>query len=255
MFLKLLATILFTSVFFASCGEEFIGPPLEFADVELVVRGTYDGEPFVNNRAYDYNGARVRFSTWHFYVSDLSARLSLDETFALDDVEFIDLALFDGEPAALSGFTVNVGRAPVDTYSGFTFGLGVNSELNGSEPGDYGSNHPLGNPSLFDTNLEGYKFFELIGEVDFNLDGTYDEDIVFTIGFDANYNDGMESTSSLDILPEVTNQIEIDLDLFKLLNGNIQSIDFGVHTATTADSNDAIMTILLSNIGGALTVR
>lgn len=253
MFLRLLVSAIFFFVCFTSCDDDQVGPPLEFADVEMTFRGTYDSAPFVKNRIYNYEGSRIRFSDFHFFVSSLSATVNNDESFALDEVEFIDLAFFQSEAAAINGFNVNVGRAPVDTYDGFSFGIGVDLELNGSMPSEYGENHPLADPELFDTNLGGYKFFEIAGEVDFDNDTVYDEEFRFTIGFDANFLT-VESSQNLEILPDVTNQLELDIDLFKVLK-NIVAIDFNTQTATTANPDDEIMLILKSNIRSAISVR
>jgi len=253
LFLRLLAGVILFFVCFTSCDDDPVGPPLEFADVEMIFRGTYDSTPFVRNRVYNYEGSRIRFSDFHFYVSSLSTTVNNDETFALDEIEFIDLAFFQSEAAALSGFNVNVGRAPVDTYDGFSFGIGVDLELNSSTPSEYGENHPLADPELFDANLDGYKFLEIAGEVDLDNDTVYDEDFRFTIGFDANYLN-VESSQSLEILPDVSNQIELDIDLFRVLK-NIVAIDFNTQTATSANPDDEIMLILISNMRSAISVR
>ena len=145
--MRILPILALVCICFSSCVDEIVGPPLAFTDVGLTFKGTFDGEPFVQNRPYIYNGARVRFSKWNFFVSSLSTTVSEVESFSLDEIEYVDLGLFEGEEAALEGFKLNVGRAPVGVYQGFTFGIGVNSELNKTFPDDYGVNHPLGNES------------------------------------------------------------------------------------------------------------
>ncbi len=228
---------------------------LDFAFVELVVNGTYDGVPFVKNRSYPYNnGSTIRVSDFNFFVSGLSANVNADETFALDEVEFINPGLFEGDEAAESGFVVSVGRAPVGEYRGFSFGIGLTSEFNKTTPDEYGQNHPLANVDRFDTNLNGYKFLTIAGEVDLNSDGNFDSPFNFVVGFDQNYR-VISSTATLDVLPEVTNTIGLEVDLRKILDNGIRSIDFSEQLNTTNNPSDEIMLLLNSNMQTAISVK
>ncbi len=253
MFLRIFLIVSLLGLVFTSCDDEITGPPLDFTDVEMVFTGTFEGEPFVRNRPYTYQGARIRVSTFHFYVSSISATVGSEETFALDEIEFIDLAMFENDAAAEAGFVLNVGRAPVDTYMGFSLGIGVNGELNKSTPDEYGVNHPLANTNLFDENFGGYKFFEVAGEIDFDNDGTFDENFDFTYAFDTNFIN-ISSIQSLELLPDVTNRIELEMDLFEVFS-NISSVDFNTQLSTTTDPSDPIMLILRSNIPSSITVK
>lgn len=253
MFLRTLLIASLLTLVFSSCNDDNIGPVLDFTDVEMVFTGTFDGEPFVRNRPYIYQGSRIRVSKFHFYASSISATVGNEERFSLDEIEFVDLAIFENDAAAEAGFVLNVGRAPVATYEGFSFGIGVNAELNQSTPVEYGANHPLANPNLFDESLDGYKFFEIGGEIDFDNDGTYDQDFDFVYAFDANFVQ-ISSIQSLELLPDVTNRIEIEMDLNNVLQ-NIASVDFTTQTATTANPSDPVMLILRSNIPGSITVK
>lgn len=253
MFLRILLIASLFFVLFTSCNDENNGPVLDFTDVEMVFTGTYNGAPFVRNRPYSYQGSRIRVSTFHFYASSISATVGSEETFALDEIEFINLALFQNDAAAEAGFVINIGRAPVDTYEGFSWGIGVDAELNSTTPDEYGMNHPLADPNLYEEDFAGYKFFELAGEVDFDSDGTYDQEFNFVYGFDTNFIE-LTSIQSLELLPDVTNRIEIEMDLNKILE-NITSIDFSTQTATSANPSDPIMLILKSNIPSSITVK
>lgn len=228
---------------------------LEFADVEMIIRGKYDGDPFVKNRVYAYNnGSRVRFSEFNFFVSDLTTAVNADETYALDEIEYFDLALFQGDESALAGYRVKVGRAPVNEYSGFSFGIGLSPELNSTTPDEYGQNHPLGTSDRYDADLNGFKFLTITGEVDYESDNNFDNSFNFVIGFDENYK-AISSTQSVEILSEETNMIEIDVDLRKILDSGIRSIDFSEQLNTSANPSDEIMLLLSSNIQGAITVN
>ena len=253
VFLRLLLTTSIFTLVFTSCTDDNAGPVLDFTDVEMVFTGTYDGAPFVSGRPYPYQGSRISVSKFHFYASSISATVGSEERFALDEIEFVDLASFENNEDAEAGFVLNVGRAPVDTYEGFSFGIGANAELNQTTPEDYGSNHPLADAALFDDAFGGYKFFELAGQVDFDNDGTYDENFDFVYAFDQNFLN-ITSIQPLELLPDVTNRIALEMDLFKVLE-NITSIDFNTHRLTTANPEDPIMLILRSNIPGSITVK
>lgn|GEM_PF-3207921 len=256
MYLRHLFIFITFSLFWTSCvDDEQPNSTLDFADVELVVLGKYDGAPFVQDRVYALaDGSRIKFSEFNFFVSELTTSVDVDETFALDDVEYIDLSLFQGEEAALDGFTVNIGRAPVDVYKGFSFGVGLNPELNQSTPDEYGQNHPLGQEDRYDVNLEGYKFMRIAGEVDYNSDNNYDNSFNFVLGFDQNYK-VISSTKVVEILPDVTNVIEVEVDLKRILDNGIRSIDFMEQLNTSANPSDEIMLLLKSNIAGAISVN
>ncbi len=253
MFLRTLLIASLLTLVFSSCNDDVNGPVLDFTDVEMVFTGTFDGEPFIRNRPYSYQGSRIRVSKFHFYASSISATVGNDERFSLDEIEFVDLALFENQAAAEAGFVLNVGRAPVDNYEGFSFGIGVDAQLNQSSPDEYGANHPLGDPNLFDANLDGYKFLEIAGEVDFDNDGTYDQNFDFVYAYTTNFVQ-VTSIQGLDLLPDVTNRIEVEMDLNSVLQ-NIAAVDFTTQTATTANPSDPIMLILRSNIPGSITVK
>ncbi len=253
LFLRILLIASIFFILFSSCNDENNRPVLDFTDVEMVFTGTFDGAPFVRNRPYSYQGSRIRVSKFHFYTSSISATVGSEETFALDEIEFIDLALFQNDTAAEAGFVINIGRAPVDIYEGFSWGIGVDAELNSTTPDEYGMNHPLANVDLYDENFGGYKFFELSGEVDLDNNGTYDQDFNFVYGYNINFIE-LASIQSLELLPDVTNRIEIEMDLNKVLQ-NIAAIDFNTQTATSANPSDPIMLILKSNIPSSITVK
>jgi len=235
--------------------DDEVGPLLEFTDIELIVKGRYDDAPLVKNRPYAYNnGARLKFSDFNFYISDLSTTVNADESFALDEIEYVDLALFQGEETAEAGFKLNVGRAPIGEYRGFSFGVGVTPELNRTVPDDYGVNHPLAAENRYDANLNGYKFLVIAGEVDYNSDGTYDEEFDFTIGYDQNFKT-ISSTEQIMLLPDTTNKLIVEIDLMKVLDNGIRSIDFSTQLNTSHDPLDDIMLLLNSNMAGAISVK
>ena len=256
MVFKYLFSFFALSVLLTSCVDDEVPPStLVFADVDLVVLGKYDGAPFVQNRVYSYNdGSSVRFSEFNFFISELTTTVDVDQSFSLDDVEYIDLALFQGEAAALSGFLINVGRAPVDEYRGFSFGIGVSPELNQTTPDEYGQNHPMGHADRYDADLNGYRFMTIAGEVDYDSDDIFDESFNFVLGFDQNYK-MISSTKTVDILADMTNVIEVEVDLKQILDNGIRSIDFMEQLNTSPNPSDEIMLLLNSNIAGAISVN
>lgn len=256
MYLKYLLSTVTVFLFLTSCvDDEDPNSTLDFADVELVVRGKYAADAFVQNRVYGLDdGSRIRFSEFNFFISDLTTSVDVDESFSLDDVEYIDLALFQGEEAALNGFTVNIGRAPVDEYRGFSFGVGVNPELNQTTPDEYGQNHPMSPEDRYDLDLGGYMFLTIAGEVDYNADNIFDNSFNFVLGFDQNYK-MISSTKTLEILPDVTNIIEVEVDLKQILDNGIRSINFMEQLNTSTNPSDEIMLLLNSNIAGAISVK
>lgn len=253
---KYLYTFIICSLLLTSCiDDETPVSNLDFSAIELVVKGTYDGAPFVKNRPYSYNdGSTIQVSEFNFFVSGLSANVNADETFALDEVEFINPGLFEGDESAESGFAVAVGSAPVGEYRGFSFGVGLTPDFNETTPDEYGQNHPLANVDRFDASLNGYKFLTIAGEVDFDSDGNFDSPFNFMVGFNQNYNI-ISSTVTIEVLPDVTNYIELEVDLNKILDNGIRSVDFTEQLNTTNNPSDEIMLLLNSNMETAISVN
>jgi len=255
LYCRILFPIVLFSLILTSCVDDELAQQFEFADIELVMKGRYDGSPLVKNRPYAYkDGSRIRFSDFTFFVSNLTTIVNADESFALDEVEYVDLTLFQGDIAAEEGYKLNVGRAPTGDYSGFSFGIGVPPELNRTTTDEYGANHPLGSQDRYDESLNGFKFLVIAGEVDYNSDGNFDENFNFTIGFNQNYKK-ISSTEQIEVLPDITNKIEIEIDLMKVLDSGIRAIDFSTQLKTTKDPLDDIMLLLNSNFDGAITVN
>ncbi len=255
MFLRILIPFAVFVLLFTSCIDDEGGSSLEFSDVEMILKGQYDGTPLVKNKVYGYNnGSRVKFSAFNFYVSDLMTTVNANESFALDEIEYVDLALFEGETAAESGYKLNVGRAPIGEYKGFSFGIGVSPDLNRTTPDEYGENHPLGNTARYYEDLNGYQFLRIAGQVDYESDNTFDADFDFIVGFDQNFKI-ISSTQSIEVLADITNEINITVDLRKILDNGIRTVDFSTQLSTSANPSDEIMLLLNSNIASAITVN
>ena len=253
--------ILGISIF--SCRDDDGGPIVQNADVSLKIAGKYQGETFLtsdcdgsSSQVYDYNGKSLMFCDFNFYLSNHALFVSnSSDDVVLDEIEHVDLGIFDGKAAADSGYKLIIGRAPINqTYSGLSFSLGVPADLNRTKPSEYGGNHPLSKEEQYNSNSNSYLFLELTGKVDHESDGTFDDDFNFNLLFDEAFRD-IEISMELEVLEDQENAIEIELDIFTLLNNGLQTINFDEQLETSSTQYDEIMRTLKNNFSAALKVK
>lgn len=247
-----------------SCREDDGGPIVQNEDITLIVSGSYNGETFLTSdcstngptsHMYDYNGKTLKFCEFNFFLSNHALFVAnTSDDVILDEIEFIDLGIFDAKGAADSGFKLIIGRAPEQTYSGVSFSLGVPADLNRTRPIEYGGNHPLSNADLYVPEIESYIFLQLSGQVDHESDGTFDDDFAFNLLFDDSFRD-IDIEMDLDVVQDQDNIIALDLDVHTLLNNGLQTINFDQQLSTSPIVYDDIMRILRNNFSAALRVK
>lgn len=244
---------------FYSCNDDIGGVIIENADIELRIASKFNEETFfvsqpgATQHVYSFEGKALKFTDFKFFLSNFALVIEFSEdNITLDEIEFFDPALFEGQTAADKGVTVNIGRAPTKTTFDRLFcGFGVSEELNSSKPSDYGGNHPLSNESLYLEEAESYIFLKLEGEVDHDNDGVFDDVFSYDLLFEEAFQNVPLDITPFELFVDQDNVILMEFEVQTLL----QNIDFNTQLTTSDVEFDEIMTILKSNFARALIVK
>lgn len=250
---------------FSSCREDDGGLTVTNEDVILNIAAKYGEQTFLTSdcdgpgdseHTYNYGGKTLKFCDFNFYLSNHALFLAnSSDDIQLDEIEHVDLGIFDGKAAADAGYKLIIGRAPVNSmYSGLSFSLGVQADLNRTKPEDYGGNHPLSKDYLYKGDQESYIFCQLTGEIDHESDGTFDDTFNFNLLFDESFRD-IEIDMDFEVFENQENIILLELDVFTLLNNGLQTINFDEQLETSSTQYDEIMRTLRNNFSAALKVK
>ena len=152
-------------------------------DLALDFNVNYDGQSFKLFNDYQYpSGGTIYFTRLSFYLSDLNLT-NTEGTITKKDVDYVNMTSFyENPPADGSPYTYMVTNIAAGTYNICEFNLGLSNELNESSPSSYPTTHPLGLTGEHWPGWNSYVFFKLEGKIDFESDGTFDEDVELHIG-------------------------------------------------------------------------
>jgi len=196
---------------------------IDTAALSLTFRATFANEPLIldQQKEYDYEGKSVRFSKVNFYLANLVAVNDDGET-ELSEIQFIDLtSTHNTTTTAEKGTTKSFSRVPTGAYNYLQVGVGVPSDLNKTNPSDYGTNHPLGssNNNEYREDWKGYVFVRLEGQYDKDGDGfaSNDIDFAYEIGGRANLYKTIDLDNSLNLSAGETTTLDFELDVRRLL--------------------------------------
>ena len=202
----------------ASCDKE--DPILsEVTSIELSFKANFDGQTFLTDQVYDYNGYPLRISLFDFYVSDVNlvqnSGSSIQQT-ELVEVELIDLS-FDSstQTQAESGQTLKLNNIEVGDYDGLNIGLGVSADLNRTEYTDYPSTHPLNNSALYWSGWSSFIFARIEGRLDIDQDGVFEKGFVFHTGKDASFQ-SKDINSTITLAKDNIRNFSFNIDIKKL---------------------------------------
>lgn len=222
-FLSLLALTIF------ACKDD--QPTTPTSTVNLNFKASYNGEPLVLYKAYDYpTDNQIRFQNFNFFVSNITL-LGEGSTpnHLLSEVEFFD---FEGNldlGAAETALTRTYEKVPTGTYSGIRIDFGVPASLNNADAGKLPSNNPLRQAfaSHFWSDWGSFIFMKSEGIYDSTGDGVFNQS---DAGFE--HHPGTDAvlyslTKSLPITIEkgVDFEVNFDADVYKIYVNNGTALD------------------------------
>ena len=184
-------------------------------NIDFNVRLLYQGAPLVMFEDYTYpEGNVMNFTRCSFYTSDLK----LDDT-VINEVEFHNLTNSHAmNPQAINGYTWQLSGVPTGTYSNLSFNIGVPAELNGMDPGEFPSGHPLAKPAENWFSWKSYIFMKVEGNIDLDGDGEKETGIALHTGSDEALRN-LSFEYPLEITSDEVKRIELVFDLYDLFNG------------------------------------
>lgn len=154
------------------------------AVVNLNFKAQFAGQPLIledydNSLPYPL-GYNFRLTRLRFFISDVTL-LRGNEEFPILDVADVDFSRHQRQVAtAADGENVNINQAPIGTYDGIRFGIGLNATQNNSSPSDFPSSSPL--QDHYWESWSSYIFSEVEGQADINQDNTFSRSFLMHIG-------------------------------------------------------------------------
>lgn len=149
----------------------------------------------------------------------------------------------------------DLGDAPVGSYKGFKFILGLDSATNHSDPTIYPASNPLSiqSPSIHWTWNSGYIFMKVEGQVDTTLanTGTPNYDFFYHIGMDMFKRNIDFSTEAFTIVSGSDKEIGLEFDLLEMLS----NVDMRTENETHTMNNMPLATKIADNWSSAFTIE
>ncbi len=211
----LLALIIISSS--SKCKDDTVVVDKGNGTVEMNFKAKFNELPFSLNKTYDYNGKKIRFSRFSFFVSNIAASTSAASTTVNKSVTLIDFKDVLDSVKATKGVTDIVSNVALDNVQTVGFGLGVASDLNKKTPKDYPSTNPLSEPSAYWTDWNSYIFCKFDGLVDSNNDGVFESGFAIEIGGNDAYRN--ISFNKTLVTTNQTAAVNFELDINKLFTG------------------------------------
>ncbi|MGB1247745.1 MAG: MbnP family protein, partial [Chitinophagales bacterium] len=205
--------LLFTCValLFVSCDGDAIDG--EQGSVTLNFKADYNGQSLMLNENYNLNGDTILFTTFKYYVSNLS----------MGNQEFADILLID---AANDDNTYHY-ELPVGNYDNIEMGLGVDAIDNAKSPSIYANEHPL---SFMQNNywgmLNSYVFIKIEG---FFIQNGVQTPIAYHVGSDPYYRN-FSAAQNLQIVQNTNQTIDVVVDVNNVLQNVNLPTDADTHT-------------------------
>jgi hypothetical protein len=268
---SILFSFLFISLLILGCSKD--DDPIneqETTNLNITFTANMGDEPFQMQKEYDFcDGRAIKFTTLDFFVSEIVLLKSNDPASPvtqITDVEFISLSFSDAAAAA-AGKSITIQNVPVGNYIGVRFGLGVASDLNRTQPVDYGSSSPLSNSSFYWDGWSSYIFAKIEGFADKNNDGTItqggadSEGFTYHTGTDAVYTEvNMAKPISLEKGTNGSLTLNVNVeDAFEMTNpiydaNNDNCLDIETYDGTHSDDQLEIAERIMFNLGQSFSI-
>lgn len=160
--LLLLAITMWSSSCETSPPEENIS-----GNLEITFKARYGSAPLVlfqQTATGQTNPTNILFKKLEFFISDIKG-VSTGTSTDFKDVGYISMASSISEAAAEQGTTFTMSELPIGSYTSLDLGIGLSNEVNGTTPGDYGSDSPLGVNGNHWASWNSYIFSKMEGDI------------------------------------------------------------------------------------------
>jgi hypothetical protein len=149
--------------------------------VNINIKATYNSQPFVMNKVYDYNGKKVRFSRFQFFITNGYTVRIVNNSPLEQFATIANFTMLDDSLKASKGIDVAVKNIKVCNCQ-FFIGLGVDTLMNKRKPNEYGAGHALADADNYWDSWNSYIFSKLEGSMDKDGDGRFETGITLHTG-------------------------------------------------------------------------
>ncbi len=232
--LYLLPLAILSSLLFIACDDDDQGS----ANLDVTFKARYGDAPLVMlDQVYTYpDGTPIKFQLVNYYISDLTLVAQQDnrET-VLSEVELITYADFFDSNTAEAGARFSYDNLTPGTYDQIQFGIGLNAELNATQPSNYRAGHPLSDN--FWSWARGYVFAKIEAIAGLDGDGQFTDKLTYHIGADDLFTVGSVN-KAVSLQAGNTAEITFELDLEQVLQRNGDFLDLNEMSNTVDHTND-----------------
>lgn len=207
-------------------------PPVTTGTVKVVVKPTWEGEPFVRNAEYiNVSGYRVKVEDLRFFLGNVTLS-NAGSSAVVRDVETFDMRH--------NGDTVQWSGVQPGTWRTLRAGLGVPQALNRTNPSEFPTGHPLSVVTYGDiwwSWAMGYKFVQFLGR--YGAPDSTDPLItgfVFHTGPDICYQEFELDLGEVTVTAGNTTTIVLGLAVDRFFHGSSGTVDLATENA--AHGND-----------------
>jgi len=225
-YFKLGAVILFTALSMVACKEDPIPQSNGTLDIEFVL--DFNETPYaLQEEVTGDDGVRFKFETVKFYVSN-------PELHSENQVANWQPTLIDFENSEPQIWSV---PAVAQTYSGISFGIGLDPTTNATDPSSVEVSNPLSSlQNMYWTWASKYIFWKVEGRADTGS-GNYDMLFLFHIGMDSFYQRSDELMRSIQVPSGESATLRVHLDLHDVFYAEGNALDLRTENETQTMDN------------------
>lgn len=212
--LKLLVLLSFTAIL--GCDKDKHSD--ETGTLELNVKVRYGDLPLEMLKKYPYGTDQdIVFNRFSMYMDEIALHGGASHNHSDLGIKYLDLTQSHASAAlAEKGYTLTLSDIPVDEYSRFEFGLGINAANNAKAPSDYAAGHPLASAAEYWSSWKSYIFTKTEGQLDEDKDGAYDVEFALHLGGDEAYR-LLQLKKPVSIKSGQTTKMNLEIDLKEML--------------------------------------
>jgi hypothetical protein len=249
--LKVLVALSFLILLVGSCKDDTDDSGTVYTEGNLTLRLGMNaaGEAVALNEELTISDYKLNLQKVRLYISNISG-IKADGT----EVPFGDVALLDLDEPAGSQLVV-----PVGDYTGIKFGLGLDSQLNDSDPSSFANEHPLSNFQGMYWSMLKYRFAVIEGTANTVSNPTPSPSLVtYHTGTDPayrtvqlNYDFDIQGSSGVRIT-----ELFLNIELSELLDGEGGELMPTVNTSTHSMPNQMPLTnLIMDNLQGGFFIE
>ena len=219
----------------------------------IKLNATYNGQYFaLDTFNTDPSGRVFSFVDCMFYLSNITLVKTNNETVNVSAVNLFDL----GNPALQS---VTLNNIATGDFKAITYGCGVDSVQNNTNPSDVALSSPLNAnydyPATMYWPMLKYRFEVLDGVWDTAILPIMRNAVSYHVGGNAYYTNG-QANQSFSVCCGQTTTLTLNLDLYKIFNGSKDTLNVVTEPGTQSSSADPpiIATTFANNFSHAFTL-